>query len=166
MYEVKDSEQQPIYTTEPKTIIEFQIQRLRAEISNTEQPQQVINETSDAARIFRAVMEKHDEISLYESFYIMMLNRQNQVISIAKIGQGGITGAHVDIRIIFKHALLAVNCTTIILCHNHPSGNLRPSDSDIQLTEKIKRAGIILGINILDHIILSGTEEKYCSISF
>jgi len=89
-----------------------------------------------------------------EEFWVMYLNRANKIITGQKISQGGITGTVADIRLIFKSALDNFACS-IVLCHNHPSGNLAPSNEDKTLTQKIKQAGQMLDINILDHVIVS-----------
>lgn len=97
-----------------------------------------------------------------EYFKVLMLNNNNDILGHAVISEGGITATYADIRIIFQAALLA-NATAIILSHNHPSGSLRPSADDINLTNKIKAAGEIMNIKVLDHIIL--TEDDYYSFS-
>jgi len=89
----------------------------------------------------------------YESFCVILLNRANKVLKIVKISDGGITGTVVDQRKVFKVAL-DNNATSIILGHNHPSGQLKPSEADIELTNKIKSAGIVLDLPVLDHIII------------
>jgi DNA repair protein RadC len=89
-----------------------------------------------------------------EEFWVMYLNRANKIISAQKISQGGITGTVADIRLILKSALDHFACG-IILCHNHPSGNLTPSSEDKSLTQKIKQAAQLLDINTLDHLIIS-----------
>lgn len=89
-----------------------------------------------------------------EEFWVMYLNRANKIISSQRISLGGITGTVADTRIIFKNALDHFACG-IILCHNHPSGNLEPSEEDKNLTKKIKQAGLLLDINTLDHLIIS-----------
>ena len=89
-----------------------------------------------------------------EEFWVMYLNRANKIITAQKISLGGITGTVADTRIIFKNALDHFACG-IILCHNHPSGNLTPSEEDKSLTKKIKQAGQLLDINTLDHLIIS-----------
>lgn len=91
-----------------------------------------------------------------EEFWVMYLNRANKIISAQRISQGGITGTVADTRIIFKNALDHLACG-VILCHNHPSGNLSPSEEDKSLTKKIKQAGQLLDINTLDHLIISDT---------
>lgn len=94
-----------------------------------------------------------DSIEIYESFYALFLNRRNAVISAAVISKGGVSGTVVDGKLIFTHALLC-GASGIILMHNHPSGNNKPSEADIQLTRKIKEAARGLDISLLDHLIL------------
>ncbi|BDB54651.1 DNA repair protein RadC [Flavobacterium ammoniigenes] len=96
----------------------------------------------------------------HEEFWIVYLNNSNKVISKTQLSKGGITGTVVDIRLVFKMAL-EFGATSIVLCHNHPSGSLKPSDADIQITQKLKRAGESLEIAILDHVIV--TETSYFS---
>jgi len=96
----------------------------------------------------------------HEEFWIVYLNNSNKVISKTQLSKGGITGTVVDIRLVFKMAL-EYGATSIVLCHNHPSGSLKPSDADIQITQKLKRAGESLEIAILDHVIV--TETGYFS---
>ena len=82
------------------------------------------------------------------------------MITKTQLSKGGITGTVVDIRIVFKMAL-EIGATSIVLCHNHPSGGLKPSEADKQITQKLKRAGESLEITILDHVII--TETSYFS---
>ena len=89
----------------------------------------------------------------YETFCILLLNRANKVLKTIRISDGGITGTIVDPRKVFKIAL-DNNATSIILGHNHPSGQLSPSEADIQLTKKMKEAGVVLDLPVLDHIIV------------
>ena len=103
-----------------------------------------------------------NKIELQEQFKILLLDRSNAVLGIAEISSGGITGTVVDIRIILSTALKA-NATSLILCHNHPSGNLSPSVADETITTKIKTAAAFLDIHVLDHIILS--NEGYFSFA-
>ncbi len=98
----------------------------------------------------------------HEEFWIILLNRGNKVISTQKISQGGISGTVIDARLILKSALDQL-ASSIILCHNHPSGNLRPSRQDISITQKLKEAGKIMDIPVLDHIIV--TENGYYSFA-
>ena len=83
-----------------------------------------------------------------------MLNRSNRVVAKERISMGGVAGTVVDAKLIFKKAL-DVLASSIILCHNHPSGNLKPSQADIDVTRKLKGAGENLEITVLDHIIVS-----------
>jgi DNA repair protein RadC len=92
----------------------------------------------------------------------MYLNQSNKVLHHEIVSEGGITGTIADPRIIFKNAL-ANNATSIVLSHNHPSGNLKPSRQDELLTEKLKQAAQFLDIKVLDHIIVS--EEGYFSFA-
>lgn len=104
-----------------------------------------------------------DTIALQESFLSMYMNRANRVLGIYPLSTGGITGTVADTRLILSVAL-KVGATGIILCHNHPSGNLKPSYQDIELTKKIKEACKILDIILIDHLIVS-PERTYCSLA-
>jgi DNA repair protein RadC len=96
----------------------------------------------------------------HEEFWIVYLNNSNKILSKSQLSKGGITGTLVDIRIVFKSAL-EMGATGLILCHNHPSGTLVPSDADKQITKKLKLAGDSLEIKVLDHLII--TETNYFS---
>ena len=96
----------------------------------------------------------------HEEFWVLYLNSSNKVLSKLQQGKGGITGALVDVRLVFKTAL-ELGATALILCHNHPSGSLNPSDADKKLTQKLKTAGQNLDILVLDHLII--TENGYYS---
>ncbi len=91
----------------------------------------------------------------HEEFWIIILNRAHKVIKTEKISQGGLTGTVIDTRMILKHAL-DKKATSLIIAHNHPSGNRSPSEADISITRKIKSAAEIMDINVLDHIIVAG----------
>jgi DNA repair protein RadC len=93
----------------------------------------------------------------HEQFYTMLLNRSNKVIDIVKISQGGVSGTVADSKLIFKSAVEKL-ASGIILAHNHPSGNLSPSQADITLTRKLQEAGKLLDISVLDHIIIANNE--------
>ncbi|MBN2662731.1 MAG: DNA repair protein RadC [Bacteroidales bacterium] len=93
----------------------------------------------------------------HEEFWAIFLNQANKIIYSSKIGQGGINSTTVDIRILMKNAI-EKHAIGMILCHNHPSGNIQPSEVDIKLTNKILDAGKILNINIIDHLIISGNQ--------
>jgi len=89
----------------------------------------------------------------------MLLTRSNKVLGIASISKGGISGTVTDIRIILQYAIKA-NASGIIICHNHPSGNVQPSESDLAVTRKIKESGCIMDVQFLDHLIII-PEGKY-----
>ena len=89
-----------------------------------------------------------------EEFWVICLNRRNQVINYKMINLGGIAAVYVDIKLIIKYVILQ-EASSFIVCHNHPSGNLEPSESDINTTEKLISAAHVMGIPILDHIIIS-----------
>ena len=91
----------------------------------------------------------------HEEFWIIILNRAHKVIKTEKISQGGLTGTVIDTRMILKHAL-DKRATSLIIAHNHPSGNRKPSDADVKITRKIKNAAEIMDIQVLDHIIVAG----------
>lgn len=90
----------------------------------------------------------------HEEFWILLLNRANQVIKKERISSGGVTGTVVDPKIVFKAALEHLACG-IVLAHNHPSGNLKASQEDLALTQKLKDAGNLLDIRLLDHLIIT-----------
>ncbi len=98
----------------------------------------------------------------HEEFWIIYLNNANKIMSKFQLSKGGITGTLVDVRLVFKTAL-SQGAVGLILVHNHPSGTLKPSDSDKQITQKLKIAGEQLDIKVLDHVIV--TETNYFSFS-
>jgi DNA repair protein RadC len=94
----------------------------------------------------------------HEEFWVLLLNRANKVISKHIISTGGVAATVVDSKILFKLAIENL-ASSIILCHNHPSGNPMPSEADIKLTKKIKEAGTLLEIPVLDHIIIAEAQH-------
>ncbi len=97
---------------------------------------------------------------LHEEFWVLLLNRANHVIRPVQISTGGVAGTVADPKLIFKYALEYL-ASGLILAHNHPSGNLQPSQADKDLTRKLKEAGRLLDIPVLDHLIIS--DQKYFS---
>jgi DNA repair protein RadC len=93
----------------------------------------------------------------HEEFWILLLNRANVVIKKEMISRGGVSGTVVDTKIIFKTAVEHY-ASSLIICHNHPSGNLKPSEADIRITKSIKEAGKIMEIPLVDHLIITDTE--------
>ena len=93
----------------------------------------------------------------HEEFFCIFLNRANKVIKVDQISKGGVSGTVTDVRIIFKNAVL-LTASGVIVAHNHPSGNLNPSESDVKITRKIKEAGDILDVQLLDHLIIHDSD--------
>jgi DNA repair protein RadC len=114
--------------------------------------------SKDVADIFRPLLSD----LLHEEFWILFLNRSNRVINRMKLSQGGISGTVTDVRLAMKRAIECL-ASGIIVCHNHPSGNLNPSESDSKITQKIKEAGNLLDIQLLDHLIIS--DKDYYSFA-
>lgn len=114
----------------------------------------------DAYEIF---IENWNPEIIVEEFKILLMNRSNSVLGILEISKGGISGTVSDLRVIFVAAIKG-NASGIICAHNHPSGNLNPSESDTRLTQKLKEAGNLMDIQLLDHLILS-TEGDYYSFA-
>lgn len=112
-----------------------------------------IQSSSDAFEEFYPVLSD----LVHEEFYALFLNRANKVIRKVCVSSGGISGTVVDQRLIFKQAL-ELHSTSIIIAHNHPSGNLKPSAEDLKITQKIKEAGRLMEINLIDHLILAGRQ--------
>ncbi len=98
----------------------------------------------------------------HEEFWLLMLNRANRVLGRFKVSQGGLSGTVIDTRIILKKALDNL-ASSIIVCHNHPSGNTQPSDADVKITEKLKKASEMLEIKLLDHVIIA--DKSYFSFA-
>ena len=120
------------------------------------EPRQKISETRDAFLYFRPRMQ---DLTV-EECHLLMLNNHLEIINSVMLSHGGLVGASVDIRELLRHALLS-QATSVILCHNHPSGNLNPSREDDNLTERARKACQTMGIKFLDHLIVS--DDKYYS---
>lgn len=116
---------------------------------------------SSSASVFELMQPVIGELP-HEEFWIVYLNNSNKVIERVQLSKGGITGTLVDLRLALKKAL-ELGATAIILVHNHPSGNLNPSNADKQLTLKLKTGGESLDIKTLDHVIV--TEKSYFSFA-
>ncbi|MGB5026482.1 MAG: JAB domain-containing protein, partial [Saprospiraceae bacterium] len=130
-------------------VVEVQV-TYRNKIPFTERPQ--INRSEDAEKVFRANWS--NDMELVEEFNVLFLNRANFVKGLFRLSRGGLTGTIADPRILFATALkgLAVG---IIAGHNHPSGSIKPSSQDIELTRKLKEIGKLHDIPLIDHIILA-----------
>lgn len=119
-----------------------------------------ITKSKDAADYARQFY--FDDLRIYESVFIIMMNRRNNTCGYAKISQGGISGTVVDIRLILKYAIESL-ASGIILVHNHPSGNMKASPEDIQISKKLKEAARYMDISLLDSIIIS--EDAHYSFA-
>jgi DNA repair protein RadC len=119
---------------------------------------QKIETSKDVAEIFQPMLADLP----HEEFWLLFLNRSNRLISKMKLSQGGVSGTVIDTRIIMKKAIELL-ASGIVVCHNHPSGNLNPSEEDIRITHKIKEAGKLLDIKLQDHLIIS--DKDYYSFA-
>ena len=118
----------------------------------------IVRSSREIAEYLRVVLKDH----AYEVFAVVFLNRANKINHFEIISRGGLTGTVADPRVILKKAL-EEDATSIVLCHNHPSGNLQPSFADEEITKKIKGAAAYFDIKVIDHIIVS--EEGYYSFA-
>ncbi|WP_346855490.1 DNA repair protein RadC [uncultured Draconibacterium sp.] len=117
-----------------------------------------ITGSKDVADFFQPILGDLN----HEEFWIMLLNRGNKIIDTFMISKGGISGTVIDVRLILKNALEKM-ASSIILCHNHPSGTMQASDADLQITRKIKHAAEIMDITVLDHLIIG--NNNYLSLA-
>lgn len=134
----------------------MELGRRRKESEPDEKPKVVTS--ADAAAIFKPLLSDLP----HEEFWVLLLNRNNLLIDKMLVSQGGLSGTIIDVRIILKMALDKLACS-IILCHNHPSGNLMPSEADKEITRKIKEAGKHMDIPVLDHLIIA--NDAYFSFA-
>ena len=114
------------------------------------------NKITSSDKAFEIILNSWDKntIELQEEFKVLLLNRANIVLGIYPLSKGGVSGTVVDVKLIFGVALKC-NASGMILCHNHPSGNLKPSKQDIEITKKIKQCSELFEISLLDHLIIS-----------
>lgn len=131
----------------------------KSRIKPSERPK--ISGSQDAYKIIKAIWDE-ETIELQEQFKVLLLNRANKVIGIYSLASGGTAGVAADPKLIFAAALKS-NSASIIVSHNHPSGNLKPSHCDLALTSKLRQAGEVLDIPVLDHLIISA--EGYLSLA-
>ncbi|OJW81776.1 MAG: DNA repair protein [Bacteroidetes bacterium 46-16] len=119
---------------------------------------------TSSKEVYNVLLQSWDKnkIEFVEQFKILLLNRCGRILGIVEVSTGGIAGTVADPKVIFSAALKA-NASSLILAHNHPSGNIKPSEADKYLTRKIKEVGKLLDISVLDHIIV--TTEGYCSLA-
>lgn len=119
--------------------------------------ERLITSSVDAVDIFREHFDA-DEMDYRESFFALYLNQANKVLGIKKISECGISSTLVDVRIVMQAALLC-NASGIIISHNHPSGNLKPSGCDIKMTNQIQEASKIMDMSLPDHIVLTSDSH-------
>src|SRR3954449_11514701 len=131
----------------------------KSKVKASNRPQ--IGSSNDAYHILKHSWNEN-KIEFVEQFKVLFLNKANKVLGIYEVSTGGISGTVADPRVIFVAALKSNSCS-LIASHNHPSGNLRPSKQDEELTQKIKQAGQFLDIKLLDHVII--TNESYFSFA-
>lgn len=127
-----------------------------------ELPQVQFKSSSDIEEYCRLVWIEYPDLMIRERMLAIYMNRANRVIAWNLISVGGVSGTVVDVKLVMKGAI-DVLASAIVLVHNHPSGNLRPSDADAKLTSKIKEACNVLDMTLLDHLIL--TEHSYYSFA-
>lgn len=120
-----------------------------------------VKKISDSASVFEILQPLLGDLP-HEEFWVLYFNQSNTLIDKSLMAKGGITSTLVDVRLVLKKAL-EVSAVGIILAHNHPSGKISPSDSDVTLTKKIKEAARMMDIRVLDHIIV--TEKLYFSFA-
>ena len=120
-----------------------------------------INNSKESYELLKSCWSMNT-IELQEEFKILLLNRNHQVLGIYPLSKGGVSGTVVDAKLVYSVALKC-NASSIIIAHNHPSGNLKPSEADIRLTKKLKEAGTYLDVMLLDHIII--TKNDYYSFA-
>lgn len=147
-----------LFNFNPNCVSEVQL-FYKTEVKPIDRP--VVSCSQHAYLIFKHYWDPN-AIELREEFKLLLLNRGQRALGIINISTGGVTGTIADPKLIFSSALIA-NASGIIVAHNHPSGNLKASQTDLQLTEKLRNAGKFLDISVLDHLILS--VEGYLSMA-
>jgi len=126
-----------------------------------EEDEQFFDKIKSSKSVFEIMQPVLGDLQ-HEEFWVLFLNNSNTVLSKQQLSKGGITGTLVDVRLLMKKAL-EIGATALIVCHNHPSGTLKISEADKQITYKIKTAGVSLDIKLLDHLII--TERAYVSFA-
>jgi DNA repair protein RadC len=129
----------------------------RRQTSEVKEREKIITSRDAFDMLYPLVADK-----FHEEFWIVLLNRGNKVIEKILVSSGGLTGTIADVRMIFNHAIKS-QATSLVLCHNHPSGNVSPSQTDIDLTKKLVKAGETLDVKVVDHLIIG--ENKYYSFA-
>jgi DNA repair protein RadC len=147
----------PMNTSQQLTKPITQIAEITASYKrNLQIPLHKVRQSNDAVQVLRCVFPV--QIEYREAMIALFLNRSNVTVGFTTLSIGGMASTVCDIRLLFQTAILC-HCTGFILCHNHPSGNLKPSKADISLTTRVIQAGELLDITLLDHIILSNASH-------
>jgi DNA repair protein RadC len=139
----------------------MKISEISVSYTNSSQKRQKIRNSDDSFKILLESWNKNT-IELQEEFKVLLLNRSNTVLGVYLLSKGGVASTVVDPKLVFAVALKC-NASSIIISHNHPSGGLKPSESDKVLTQKLKKAGQYLDISVLDHIIV--TKDDFYSFA-
>jgi len=137
------------------------IKEIRVSYSSGNNDKIKITNSKDSFELLKSCWSMNN-IELQEEFKVLLLNRNHQVLGIYPLSKGGVSGTLVDAKLVYSVALKC-NASSIIVAHNHPSGNLKPSEADLRLTKKLKQAGTYLDIMLLDHLII--TKNGYYSFS-
>lgn len=128
----------------------LELGRRRKDVTSPELPQIACSKD-----IYKIMLPLYEDLN-HEEFWVILLNTANKVIGKSMLSKGGRAGTVVDVKILFEE-VLSYKATSVILTHNHPSGNIRPSDQDLNLTKRIVAAGRLLDIKVLDHLIFANT---------
>lgn len=142
---------------------QFEVAEIQLSYKTKVKPSQrpKISSSKDAYSILLESWDE-DKLEFVEQFKVVLLNRANRVLGIYEVSTGGVSGTIADPKLVFAAAIKS-SASAIILAHNHPSGQLKPSDADLKLTQKLKEGGKFLEIPVLDHIIV--TSEGYYSFA-
>lgn len=139
----------------------LKIAEIKVSYSTSKRPKRSITGSDSAYKLLLSCWDK-SIIEFQEEFKVLLLNRSNKVLGVYPLSKGGVSGTFVDPKLVFSVALKC-NASALILAHNHPSGNLSPSENDKGLTKKLISAGKFLDIKVLDHLIM--TTEGYYSFA-
>lgn len=141
----------------PKGVFELKISFFRRTETRIK-----LSSAEAVATYARSIIYPEGTIQYVEQFFVLLLDRQNQLYAFKQISSGGVSTTFTDPKLIFQTALLC-HATQIILVHNHPSGNIQPSNNDLHMTKRLKELGDLLELPVLDHVII--TEESYYSFA-
>lgn len=146
----------------PLNLLNYKVAEIEIIYHNKVHPSDMMKVASshDAFDILKGIWS--NQLEHIEEFYLLMLNKANKVLGYSKVSSGGLSGTVVDPKLIFQTALKA-NASSIILAHNHPSGNIQPSEADQRITKKCRDGGTMLDIAVLDHLIV--TADTYYSFA-